>query len=125
MAPLELALTSLLVAEEDFNGQGFAKRLVASPQVMVMSAGRAKGREGLSTMQKPESAAQIQCAGAAANYSFFNNGVYYLPMMVVQGAKVKRIQLPKALALTAIFMTQETFAGEMQSLHFGLGNSFS
>lgn len=120
-----LAPASLQVAEGDFNGQVFAKRLVTSPQVMVMSAGWAKGREGLGTMQKQGSAAQIHCAGAAANYSFFNNGVYYLPLMVVEGAKVKWIQLPKALALPAIFMTQETFAGEMQSLHFGLGNSFS
>lgn len=125
LAPLELALPSLLVAKEDFSGQGFAKCLVASPQAMATSAGQAEVWEGLGTMQKPGSAAKIQCAGAAANYSFFNNGVYYLPLMVVQGAKVKRIQLPKALALTAIFITQETFAGEMQSLHFGLGNSFS
>lgn len=92
---------------------------------MVMSAGWAEGREGLGTPQKQGSAVQNHRAGAAANYSFFNNGVYYLPLMVVQGAEVERIQLPKALALPAIFTPQETFAREMQSLHFGLGNSFS
>ena len=120
-----LAPLSSQVAEGDFNGQVFAECLVASLQVMVMSAGWAEGREGLGTTQKQGSAVQIHCARAAANYSFFNNGVYYLPLMVVQGAEVKWIQLPKALALPAIFVTQETFAGEMQSLHFGLGNSFS
>lgn len=113
------------MAERDFNGQIFTECSVTSPQAMVTSAGWAEGREGLGTMQKHGFAVQIHRAGAAANYSFFNNGVYYLPLMVVQGAEVKRIQLPKALALPAIFMTQETFAGEMQSLHFGLGNSFS
>lgn len=92
---------------------------------MAMSAGWAEGSEGLGTMQKQGSPVQIHCAGAEANYSFFNNGVYYLPLMVAGGAEVKWIQLPKALALPAIFMTQETFAGEMQSLYFGLGNSFS
>lgn len=106
-------------------GKFFAKHSVTSPQATVMSAGWAEGREGLGTTQKHGFAVQIHRAGAAANYSFFNNSVYYLPLMVVQGAKVKRIQLPKALSLPAIFMTQETFAGEMQSLHFGLGNSFS
>lgn len=113
------------MAEGDFNGQVFAERLVTAPQEMVTSAGWAEGREGLGTMQKQRSAVEIHRAGAAANYSFFNNGVYYLPLMVVQGAKVMRIQLPKALALPAIFMTQETFAGEMQSLYFGSSNSFS
>lgn len=113
------------MVEGDFNGQIFAEYLVTSLQVMVMSAGWAEGRNELGTMQKQGSAEQIHRAGAAANYSFFNNGVYYLPMMVVQGDKVKWIQVPKALALPAVFMTQETFAREMQSLHFGLGNFFS
>lgn len=61
---------------------------------------------------------QIHRAGAAANYSLFNNGVYYLPLMVVQGAEAKPIQLPKAFHLPAIFMTTETFAGEKQSVPF-------
>lgn len=99
--------------------------LVTSLQVMVMFASWAEGRKELGTMQKQGSAEQIHHAGAAANYSFFNNGVYYLLLMVVQGDKVKWIQLPKALALPAVFMIQETFAREMQSLHFGLGNFFS
>jgi len=100
-------------------------RLVTSLQAKMTSAGWAEGSEGSGTAQKQGSGVQIHGAGAAANYSFFNNGVRYLPLMVVQGAEAERIQLPKALALPAIFMTQETFAGKMQSLHFGLGNSFS
>lgn len=109
----------------DFNGQYFSEYLVTFLQVMVMSAGWAEGRKESGTLQKQGSAVQIHRARAAANYSFFNNGVYYLPLMVAQGDKVKWIQLPKALALPAVFMTQKTFAREMQSLHFGLGNFFS
>lgn len=111
------------MVEGDFNSPFFfSEYLVTSLQVMVISAGWAEGKKELSAMQKQGSAVQIHCARAAANYSFFNNAVYYLPLTVVQGDKVKWIQLPKALALPAVFMTQETFAREMQSLHFGLGN---
>lgn len=83
----------------------------------TLSSPTSEGREGFGTRQKPGFAVQIHRAGAAANYSFFNNRVYYLPLMVVQGVEVKPIQLPEAFGLPAIFMTRETFAGEMQPLH--------
>jgi len=77
-----------------------------------------QGREGICTRQRRGYAVQMHRAGAAANYSFLNNGVYYLPLMVVRGAEAKPIQLPSAFHLPAIFMTTETFAGETQSLPF-------
>lgn len=70
------------MVEGDFNGETFSEHLVTSLEVMVMSAGWAEGRKELGTLQKQGSAVQIHHAGAAANYSLFNNAVYYLPLTV-------------------------------------------